>query len=59
MWKPYFNRKLYSWAHLMERGLQSGCSPQSKILKKNTDFVDKLTSKVLRDLRFGLNRPLK
>jgi hypothetical protein len=38
-------------------GFQSGCSPQSKIFKK-TDILDKLTSKVLRDLRFSLNQPV-
>ena len=33
--------------------------PLSQAVFKNTDFVDTMISKVLRDLRFSLNHPLK
>jgi len=36
---------------------QSGCNPPAQF--KNTDFVDTMISKVLRNLRFSLNHPLK
>ena len=38
----------------------SGLHPlQKATLKKNTDFVDKMISKDLGDLRSSLNQPLK
>jgi hypothetical protein len=33
--------------------------PHPKRILKNTDFVDTMISKVLRDLPFSLNQPLK
>ena len=46
-----------------EGGLQPSSPPlqisQNRNLKKNKDFVDIIVSKVLRDLPFSQNQPLK
>jgi hypothetical protein len=42
-----------------ERGEGAGLQPPKYELKKNTDFVDTKKSKVLHDLPFSLNQPLK
>jgi len=36
-----------------------GCSPNSKAKFKNTNLADTVISKVLHNLRFGLNEPMK
>jgi len=45
-------------AHKEGRGLQGNSTAPKRNLK-NTNFVDTMTSQVLHDLRFGLNKPLK
>jgi hypothetical protein len=43
-------------------GATGGLQPGSCLLKaklKNTDFITTMITKVLRDLRFSLNQPLK
>ena len=47
-------------AHLWEKGgLQPGSPPQKKQYLKNTDIVHMIISKVLHNLYFSLNKPLK
>ena len=46
----------HSWG---ERDWGLSGPPPPKAEFKNTDFVDTMISKVLRDLRFDLNHPLK
>jgi len=59
---PIF-RMFGHWCTLGGRGTggsQAATSPPPpKAEFKNTDFVDTMISKVLRDLRFNLNHPLK
>jgi hypothetical protein len=44
--------------HIQVGGCQAGAPPPPNRNLKNTDFVD-MTSKVLRDLPFRRNQPLK
>jgi hypothetical protein len=44
----------------MGRGCWAAANPPPKKQNlKNADFVDEMVLKVLRDLRFGLNQPVK
>ena len=53
------------WCYVTEssrcapKGEAAGMQPPSHIEIKSTDFVDTMISKVLRDLTFSLNQPLK
>jgi hypothetical protein len=46
-------------AHPRGGGCQAAAPPKPKLKKKETDFVDIMISKVLRDLPFSQNQPLK
>jgi hypothetical protein len=41
------------------KGCRAATIPKAKVEKKNTDFVDTIIPKIIRDLRFSLNQPLK
>ena len=54
-WNPVSN----TLVHTREGGLPGCSTPSPKRNLQNTHFVDTTISNVLRDLRFGLNQPLK
>ena len=55
----FWNPVSITLVHTREGGLPGCCPPSPKRNLQNTDFVDTTISNALRDLRFGLNQPLK